>query len=85
MAVNDFGLVFLEGAIELPQDRWDVSRTDNFDVKPFGLQSFAESATSKMSEDERIMSLLALPSAELSNDGFGSADFHAVNDVCNFH
>ena len=85
MAVNDVGPMFLKGAVKLPQDRRNMSRTDDFDVKPFGLQSFAESATSKVSEDKWIMSLLSLPSTELGNNGFGSTDLHAVNDVCDFH
>ena len=85
MAVNDIGLVFLEGAIKLPQDCRNMGRTDDFDVKPFSLQSFAESATSKVSEDKWIMSLLSLPSAKLGNNGFSSTYLHAVNDVCDFH
>ena len=85
MTVNDVGFVLTKGAIKQSVDHRNMSRTNNFNVKALSLESLTERTIAEMSENERIVSLLALPPAKLGNDGFSSTDFHAVNDVCDFH
>jgi hypothetical protein len=83
--MNDIRLVAAKRAVELPMDCRNVSGTNDLHMKALGLESLAESSTTEMGEDKGLVPVLTLPSTKLCNDGFSATDFHAVNDVCDFH